>query len=265
MSTNTDSGNGKHSPLSDMSSENSNDMFGYKNAVSLHQHTGAGKHQVITDDRSNTKLAKHTSEQAHGQSLRDEITEQTITNLQRALNSSNQRSPVGRSDAWPFDDPTMDPDAQDPVTAGYRHSTIWGASHKSSITQLPPMPLPSPGEIQFNSSISRNTSMDHGDYFGPSRGGWSSNRRSSSFQPGPAGPPITAEARMYSRRPSFNSGSGASGFSRPSFDYSIPGHQQSPSTSYTPSPIGTPLSPTATEFTASSGASAAVWNSHGHV
>ncbi|KAF8431261.1 armadillo-type protein [Terfezia claveryi] len=69
---------------------------------------------------------------------------------------------------------------------------------------------------------------------------------------------------MYSRRPSFNSGGGSSGFSRASFDYSIPGHQPSPSTSYTPSPIGTPLSPAATEFTASSAASAAVWNAHSH-
>ncbi|KAF8468376.1 armadillo-type protein [Kalaharituber pfeilii] len=64
---------------------------------------------------------------------------------------------------------------------------------------------------------------------------------------------------MYSRRPSFNSS-----FARTSFDYSVQGHQTSPSTSYTPSPIGTPLSPTATEFTAPSATSAAVWNSHGH-
>lgn len=245
-------------------SENSNDMFGYKHGTSLHQHSSAGKHQVLGDDRVNTKLAKHALDQAHGQSMRDEITEQTITNLQRALNSSNPRSPMTRPDAWPFDDPTMSSvDIPDSMTTSYnRHSTIWGTGHKSSIQS---MPLPSPSEIQFNNPMSRNTSMDHGDYFGPSRGGWGNNRRSSSFQPGTSGPPVSSEPRMYSRRPSFNSGAGSSGFSRSSFDYSIPGHQPSPSTSYTPSPIGTPLSPTATEFTASSAASAPVWNTHGHV
>lgn len=238
-------------------------MFGYKHTTSLHHHSGSGKHQVLGDDRINTKLGKHALDQGHGQPTRDEITEHTITNLQRALNSTNPRSPMTRPDAWPFDDATMSSVETPDMSASYnRQSTIWGTGHKSTI---PSMPLPSPGEIQFNNPISRNNSMDHGDYFGPSRGGWGNNRRSSSFQPSASGPPVSSEPRMYSRRPSFNSGGGSSGFSRASFDYNIPGHQPSPSTSYTPSPIGTPLSPTATEFTASSAASAAVWNAHGLV
>ena len=259
------------SPLTDLSSI-SDTSFGYKgmstpydvSRMQAQMHSGPSKHLSMNDDRNNFKLAKHSMDQVHG--YRDDMTEQTITNLQRSLNSASSRTPMTRTEVWPFDDPTADQvsDAGDPMVMNYnRQSTIWSTGGKPSITQLPAMPLPSPAEMQFANSLSRTTSIDHGDYFSQSRNGWNNNtnRRSSSFQPGPAGPPVSGEARMYGRRPSFNST--GSNFTR-AFEYSMLGHQPSP-TSYSPSPIGTPLSPTATEFTTSSGNSAAIWNNHGHV
>lgn len=254
---------------------NASEIYGYNplgslGEISRQTQSGQNRHLAMPEEATHTRANKRTLDQTTGHSYGGnyhsgkEITEQTISCLQNALASTAPRSaPLSRTEAWPFDD-SMDLSSEtpEPISGGNynRQSTIWGTGSKSSISQLQGLPLSSAADY---TSLSRSNSINDNDYFGPNRGGWG-NRRTFSNQTGPGGPPVAGEQRGYSRRPSFNTG--GTSFARTNFDFGVTGpHLASPTTaSYTPSPIGTPLSPTATEFTASSGGST-VWNSHGQV
>ena len=239
----------------------------------------------MDQELSQTRITKHTLDQALGPpsemdfQVKDDITEQTISSLQNALNAST-RPQVGPSQSRPAPDDSRS-DTSDALSAGgyNRAQAIWANTSRPVLNLNVPTPL----DQHFHDSGrgwdqdsarpwcgNRGNGAGSSPVFptsqrplpGPSMQGLSDGGRFmgdfTQFPPHQTGRPPQSQndrlgASFAARNPqwggyrlhtnSVESMSSASSSYLPSPMYQAP-------MSYQPRPIGTPLSPTAAEFTA---------------
>lgn len=281
---------GSNSPPSNdisttMSIDNS-DTYGYRPAAQYQSVNELNRLQTelqvaqsnisaLSQELVQTRITNHTFDQALSPSgdgkfpLGGDASEHALASIQTAFGQST-RPNAHRADIWAsstyeeaITEPNLDYHQPQSLSAGpyTRHSGIWGPSSKPSITQTPALPLPSPAELQYSSSLRRVSSLEPSDAYGSGNRGWNGNR---SFT-AQAGPPVAGTPVGGFRRSSYNPQ--ATPFVRSSFDHGTIGMDKIPSsTTYTPSPIGTPLSPSSnTDFTSGPNASNTIWGPHTQV
>ncbi|KAG0642554.1 armadillo-type protein [Tuber brumale] len=253
-------------------SVDNSDSYGFRPAAHFHEVNrlqselkfAQSKISAMNDELVHTRIAKHTLDQVlspsgeDGSSLGGDVSEQAITSLQTAFAQST-RPNTHRADSWPsasYDDSMADHSAeynQQPLSTGsYSRPGIWATSPKSSMPQLASLQVSTPGEMQYQNAL-RQGSVDADAYVGSRI--WNNTPRSFSLQGG--GPPVTGDGRYAGRRSSYNPQ--ATPFVRSNFEHG--GSNKVPSsTGYTPSPIGTPLSPNSTvDFPSGSGVGGTLW------
>ena len=212
---------------------------------------------VMNEELAQTRITKHTIDQALSQSTDDhsgleDVSEHALASLQTKF-SQLPRPGAERADTWPstgYDEScssSMEFREHQPISAGpfSASSGIWG----SSKTQLPAMPLPSPADMQFpGPQARRGSAMEPGEAYGAANRVWNSQGHRSFASQSLAGPPLNDPRYFSGRRASYNPG--AIPFT------SI--ERLSPSAQFSPSPIGTPLTtPTGNDFNATSAAN--IW------
>lgn len=268
----------------------------------LKQELNAAKDKIARQEQelSQTRVIKHTFDQAMGPASEmdfqhsGEVTEQTISSLQSAFNASSRPLP-DHQDAWGIQDDAQS-DISDALSAGAynRAHGIWANPARPGYG----IDLATPTNQQYNATTNQwgqeagrawqnrlqvhvppplmlpRQQPQHGTYTGPPTPVYGGDGRLmndfNQFQP-PQGlrRPNTQTNRVgpvYSQRntslgsyaSNVSSGDGLSSNST----YQSMSAYQGP-TGYQPRPIGTPLSPTAAEFTASHNAptpwNAQVW------
>jgi hypothetical protein len=231
----------------------------------LHSELLAAKNQinVMNEELAQTRITKHTIDQALSQSGDDgagleDVSEHTLASLQSKF-AQLTRPGAERADTWPstvYDESSSSSleyrDMQS-VPAGPfgGASGIWGSSGPAARNQLPPMPLPSPTEMQFPPPLRRgSSSMDQGELFGTANRVWNNQGHRSFASQSLAGPPLADPRFFGGRRASYNPG--ALPFTTV--------ERLSPTAQFNPSPIGTPLAtPTGNDFNAASAAN--IWGS----
>lgn len=254
-------------------SVDNSDSYGFRPVAHLHEvnrlqselQVAQSKISAMNEELVHTRIAKHTLDQAlspsgeDGSSLGGDVSEQTIASLQTAFAQST-RANSHRSDSWPsasYDESmtehSSDYHQQSLPTGPYtRASGIWATSPKSNMTQLPSLQIPSPPEIQYQNSM-RQGSID-ADAYGSGNRVWGNASRSFSLQ---GGPPLSGDGRFAGRRSSYNPQ--ATPFVRSNFEHGTAGKVSS-NAAYTPSPIGTPISPSSTaDFASGSSTGSALW------
>jgi len=252
-------------------SVDNSDSYGFRPAAHFHEvnrlqselKVAQSKISAMNDELVHTRIAKHTLDQVlspsgeDGSSLGGDVSEQALASLQTAFAQST-RPKTHRSDSWPsasYDDSMADHSAeyhQQPLSTGpYVRSGIWAPS-KPGMPQLASLQISTSGELQYQNTL-RQGSAD-ADAYGGSRI-WNNAPRSFSLQG--AGPPITGDGRYIGRRSSYNPQ--ATPFVRSNFEHGG-SNKVSSSTGYTPSPIGTPLSPnSAADFPSGSSSGSTLW------
>ena len=258
----------------------------------LKQELNAAKDKIARQEQelSQTRVIKHTFDQAMGPPSEiefhhhGEVTEQTITHLQSAFNAST-RPFTERQDGW-----TMQDDAQSEVSetlsagAYNRSHGIWAnparpgfgldlggpVDQQYNLTthhwgQDAARPWPNRPQVQVPPTLMvPRYQPQHGSYTGPPTPVYGSDGRLmsdfSQFQPNSglhrSNTQTNRMGPLYSARNaslgSYTSNVGSTDWMNSNNAYSPVNAFQSPM-AYHPRPIGTPLSPTAAEFTASHG------------
>ncbi|KAI9699361.1 MAG: hypothetical protein M1836_002972 [Candelina mexicana] len=251
----------------------------------LKQELLAAKTKIARMDQelSQTRITKHTLDQAMGPltetdfpfSKEDDVTEQTISKLQHALNAST-RPQESRHDTWAVGDDARS-DTSDALSAGAYNKTqghgIWGNaanrvtpsldqpySRPQNWSQEPVRPWFSrtPGAQGMPPQGIGLQQQQHRAYSSQPFGvtGRPLNAVQTQFQPGPRHP-ISQNHRITSAYNHRNGGwaaypgsvSSVDGSSAPAAPYQATGVFTGQPPPYQPRPIGTPLSPTAAEFT----------------
>lgn len=278
-------GDSNSSPSNGVSTIDNSDTYGYRpvaqyqsvnelNRLQTELQVAQSNISALSQELVQTRITNHTFDQALSPSgdgkfpLGEEVSEHTLASLQTAFAQST-RPNTHRADIWTpstYEEPAAEHNSDyhqsQSLSAGpyTRHPGIWGSS-KPSITQNPALPLPSPAELQYSSSLRRVSPLEPSDAYGAGNRGWSGNR-SFTTQAGPpvAGPPVGGF-----RRSSYNPQ--ATPFVRSSFEHGTIGGEKIPSNSaYTPSPIGTPLSPSSNvDFTPGPNTSNTIWGPQAQV
>ena len=212
---------------------------------------------VMNEELAQTRITKHTIDQALSQSTDDhpgleDVSEHALASLQTKF-SQLPRPGAERADTWPstgYDESSsssMEFREHQSISAGpfSASSGIWG----SSKTQLPAMPLPSPTDMQFpGPQARRGSAMEPSEIYGAANRVWNSQGHRSFASQSLAGPPLNDPRYFSGRRASYNPGA-------------IPFtsvERLSPSAQFNPSPIGTPLTtPTGNDFNGTSAAN--IW------
>lgn len=250
----------------------------------------------MDQELSQTRITKHTLDQALGPPsevdfpMRGEVTEQTITSLQSALNAS-MRPPLGRGDSWVVrEDSHSDSSEGLSVGAYNRSGGIWNDPAKIGFNNA----LPSPTQPQFTASPMNWTPEPTRPWF--TRVGTTQELGPQYQHPQPHRPMtgqqmhgLNEGGRFGNDLPSFPTNgtirhnqagrlgttygtrnNGFGGFPPNSGPSDTMGSQTSSSypptpvfpgpIGYQPRPIGTPLSPTAPEFNTSHETSNNPWN-----
>lgn len=274
-----DSNSSTPNDICTMSIDNS-DTYGYRPAAQYQSVNELNRLQTelqvaqsnisaLNQELVQTRITNHTFDQALSPSrdgkfpLGGDVSEHTLASLQTAFTQStlgqSTRPNTHRADIWtssayeePITEHTSDYHQTQSISAGpyTRHSGIWGASSKSNITQAPALPLPSPAELHYSNALRRVSSLEPSDVYGSGNRGWNANRSFTTQ----AGPPIAGF-----RRSSYNPQ--AAPFVRSGFEHGTIGSEKVSSTAtYTPSPIGTPLSTSsANDFASGSGTNNGIW------
>lgn len=278
-------GDSNSSPSNGVSTIDNSDTYGYRpvaqyqsvnelNRLQTELQVAQSSISALSQELVQTRITNHTFDQALSPSgdgkfpLGEEVSEHTLASIQTAFAQSTRPS-TQRADIWtpstyeePITEHNSDYHQSQSLSAGSytRHPGIWGSS-KPSITQNPALPLPSPAELQYSNSLRRVSPLEPSDAYGTGNRGWSGNR-SFTTQAGPpvAGPPVGGF-----RRSSYNPQ--ATPFVRSSFEHGTIGGEKIPlNSAYTPSPIGTPLSPSSNaDFIPGSNTSNTIWGPQAQV
>lgn len=279
-------GDSSSSPSNDISttmSIDNSDTYGYRPAAQYQGVNELSRLQTelqvaqsnisaLSQELVQTRITNHTFDQALSPSgdtkfpVGEDVSEHTLASLQTAFAQST-RPNTHRTDIWtsstyeePIGEPSLEYHQPQSLSAGpyTRNSGIWGASSKPSITQSPALPLPSPAELQYSNSLRRISSLEPSDIYGSGNRGWNGSRSFTTQ----AGPPVAGPGGF--RRSSYNPQ--ATPFVRSGFDHGIGVEKVSSNATYTPSPIGTPLSPPSnTDFTSGQNSSNTIWGPQAQV
>ncbi|KAI9813902.1 MAG: hypothetical protein M1832_006049 [Thelocarpon impressellum] len=238
----------------------------------------------MDQELSQTRITKHTLDEALGPASevdfpgKGEVTEQTICTLQTALNASTRPFLAQRETRSLLEDSHSD--HSEPMSAPTytnRSHAIWGNPGRPSFNMGAPHPVdqqcrgparhwdPEPARPWFNRSVGQAPGpayqQHHRAFPGPQMhafgdggraigdfGGYSGapSARHSNAQSSSLGAPYAPRNNVWGP---FHHGSGDFGMAPPTSSYMPPQMYQS-TMPYQPRPIGTPLSPTAAEFTA---------------
>ncbi|KAF8544464.1 armadillo-type protein [Trichophaea hybrida] len=216
---------------------------------------------VMNEELAQTRITKHTIDQALSQSTDDhaglqDVSEHTLASLQTKF-AQLPRPGAERADTWPsagYDESSsssMEFREPQSISAGpfAGSSGIWSSSKAS----LPSMPLPSPTEMQFpGPQARRGSAIEPGEIYGAANRVWNNQGHRSFASQSLVGPPLNDPRYFSGRRASYNPG--AMPFT------SV--ERLSPSAQFNPSPIGTPLAtPTGNDFNAASAAN--IWGPGG--
>lgn len=260
----------------DVSIDNS-DTYGYR-PVTQHQNShelnrlqtelqvAQSSISALNQELVQTRITNHTFDQALSPSrdgkfpLDEDVTEHTLASLQTAFAQAQlgqtARQNAHRADIWAssaYEEPVAELNQEynqgQPLPNGpYNRPGIWGTSSKSITSQPSTLPLSGQSDLHYSNPLRRVSALESSDVYGTGSRGWSGSR---SFT-GQAGPPI-AGFRRSSYNPQaipFRSG----------FDHGAIGGEKVTSNTYTPSPIGTPLSASSSnEFATATSNGSAIW------